>query len=56
MFADWDCIFRKLCAGGDGRVDPRVKPEDGHDGVGESILSALGISLLAWVGGLLSAT
>ena len=36
MFADWDYIFRKLRAGG-GRRD---KP--GHDGVGESIISALG--------------
>ena len=37
MFADWDCIFRKPRAGGDGRDKP------GHDGVGESIISALGI-------------
>ena len=39
MFADWDCIFRKLRAGGDGRDKP------GYDAVGESIISALGIIL-----------
>jgi hypothetical protein len=38
MLADWDCIFRKLRARGDGRDKP------GHDGVGESIISALGIN------------
>ena len=38
MFADPDCIFRKLRAGEDGRDMP------GHDGVGESIISALGIT------------
>jgi hypothetical protein len=38
MFADWDCIFRKPRAGGDDRNKP------GHDGVEESIISALGIT------------
>jgi hypothetical protein len=33
MVADWDCIVRNLVRVADGRVDPRVKPEDGHDGV-----------------------
>jgi hypothetical protein len=35
MFADWNCIFRKLCASG-GRVKARIKPwiQPGHDGVG----------------------
>ena len=41
MFADWDCIFRKLYAGGDGRDKPV------HDRVGESIISAVGVSSLA---------
>jgi hypothetical protein len=35
MFADPDCIFHKVGARGDGRVKP------GHDGVGESIISAV---------------
>ena len=39
MFAGWDCILRKLRAGGDGRDKP------GHDGVGESIISVLGLML-----------
>jgi hypothetical protein len=29
------CTFRTGDAGRDGRVNPRVKPEDGHDGVGD---------------------
>ena len=41
MFADWDCIFRKHRAGGDGRDEP------GNDGVGESIISALGIIVIS---------
>ena len=36
MVADWDCIVRKLVRVADGRVDPRVKIEDGHDVGGES--------------------
>jgi hypothetical protein len=31
-----------LGAGRDGRVDPRVKPEDGDAGAGESMTLALG--------------
>ena len=34
MFADWDCIFRKFRAGGDGRDKP------GHDGVKINYLGA----------------
>jgi hypothetical protein len=36
MVADQDCIVRKLVRVSDGRVDPRVKPEDGHDKGGRS--------------------
>jgi hypothetical protein len=38
MFDEWDCIFRKLRAGGDGPDKP------GHDGIGESIISPLGMT------------
>jgi hypothetical protein len=45
IVADWDYIVRTLVRVRDGRVNPRVKPEDGHDEAGESILSAPGIIL-----------
>jgi hypothetical protein len=38
MVADWNCIFRKVRAGREGQVNPH------HDGVGESIISAVGLN------------
>jgi hypothetical protein len=43
IVADWDYIVRTSVRARDDRVNPRVKPEDGHDEAGQSIFPAAGI-------------